>query len=395
MIDHTQVAYSPHTGRFYWAVGVKKGEEAGYYRPDGYCRIQIGTVSEYAHRLAFLCMGQGLPDTVDHLDGDPSNNKWNNLRAVNQSVNLTNKVISMLLIDADSLIYAAGFGNQVTLVHCLGETFEGVKPAREYLSSQGIEDKEEQDAQIEKEVQAAPVSHAVTSFNQMLDKQIQEAKQALGWDAAFCKVYLTGKGNFRDKLYSEYKANRKDTPKPVHYEELRRYAIEHRDAYVVEGMEADDMVSYLLHQDPVNRCIVGIDKDLWNTAGWHWNPKKQELDNVTEEQAISAFLGQLLEGDRTDNIPGLPVCTKAIQERYDLPAQSLKGCGKATAQKILQRLDGTAFEKYKQIEELYAEVAAETDTEVLPCLTNAQLLWMTRALHADSRPVIFTPELLQ
>ena len=45
-----------------------------------------------AHRLAYVLMGQAIPDgmVVDHIDGDPWNNKWSNLRLGTYSQNMNN-----------------------------------------------------------------------------------------------------------------------------------------------------------------------------------------------------------------------------------------------------------------------------------------------------------------
>ena len=72
---------------------------------------------------------------------------------------------------------------------------------------------------------------------------------------------------------------------------------------MVEGEEADDQLSI--------RCalkgdtIATIDKDLNNTAGWHYNWQKDDLYCVGKIEADRNFYRQLLVGDSTDNIPGL------------------------------------------------------------------------------------------
>ncbi len=46
--------------------------------------------------------------------------------------------------------------------------------------------------------------------------------------------------NFRYKIYPEYKANRKDLPRPRHLEALKEYLITKWSARIALGMEADD-----------------------------------------------------------------------------------------------------------------------------------------------------------
>lgn len=85
--------YEPETGVFSWKVsrrGVRPGR-TGNVRPDGYIRIGIDGVSYLAHRLAWLYMTGAWPSIdVDHFDGNPSNNRFSNLRDVSQQTNLQN-----------------------------------------------------------------------------------------------------------------------------------------------------------------------------------------------------------------------------------------------------------------------------------------------------------------
>ena len=67
------------------------GMIAGGVRPDGYVYIQFAGRRYYAHRLAWLYVHGHFPvGEIDHVDGDPSNNRLNNLRDVSKSVNQQN-----------------------------------------------------------------------------------------------------------------------------------------------------------------------------------------------------------------------------------------------------------------------------------------------------------------
>lgn len=93
--------YDPETGVFTWLadrlsvsgrLNAKAGDRAGYIGRSGYLQMSIDGCRCYGHRLAFLYMNGEWPATgVDHLDRNPSNNSWGNLRAVSQSENLRNR----------------------------------------------------------------------------------------------------------------------------------------------------------------------------------------------------------------------------------------------------------------------------------------------------------------
>jgi hypothetical protein len=57
------------------------GKSAGYIHSQG-CQYVFVAGSKYkAHRIIWkLVTGEEPPGTIDHRDGDPSNNRWNNLR---------------------------------------------------------------------------------------------------------------------------------------------------------------------------------------------------------------------------------------------------------------------------------------------------------------------------
>lgn len=86
--------YDPDTGVFRWRVGkanVAAGSRAGCARPDGYRGIRIDGRRHHEHRLAFLHVtGAMPPEDVDHINGDPGDNRWINLRPASRSQNLAN-----------------------------------------------------------------------------------------------------------------------------------------------------------------------------------------------------------------------------------------------------------------------------------------------------------------
>lgn len=86
--------YNKDEGVFIWkksnSNGTVNGAVAGGKAGDGYRRIMIDGVNYKEHRLAWLyCYGK-LPNMIDHIDGNRSNNKIDNLRDVSSIENSRN-----------------------------------------------------------------------------------------------------------------------------------------------------------------------------------------------------------------------------------------------------------------------------------------------------------------
>ena len=70
----------------------KKGELAGCVNTDGYVMVNIDRTRYYAHRLIWLMrFGEWPEGEIDHIDGDRSNNRLENLRCVSKSGNMRNQ----------------------------------------------------------------------------------------------------------------------------------------------------------------------------------------------------------------------------------------------------------------------------------------------------------------
>ena len=120
---------------------------------------------------------------------------------------------------------------------------------------------------------------------------------------------VKGKGNYRKDLSPDYKAKRPELDKDVRdkLNYLHKHAVS-KGAVQADGMEADDLVSIWAYEalDRKEEYIIcGIDKDLLQIPGHHYNYGKDTWQFINEEEALHNLYLQCLTGDTTDNIPGL------------------------------------------------------------------------------------------
>lgn len=85
-------------GNLYWRLDsrrgkVKAGDKAGYVDPQGYVTVGIYGRFYKAHRLIWrMHHPKGkMPHTIDHIDGNRSNNVVENLRIATHAENMRNR----------------------------------------------------------------------------------------------------------------------------------------------------------------------------------------------------------------------------------------------------------------------------------------------------------------
>lgn len=90
--------YNQKTGQF---IAKKRrgkiapGDGVGCKKKNGYCAVVIYRKIYASHRLAFLYMEGYFPENfIDHIDRNPSNNRWDNLREVSPRCNSINCGVS-------------------------------------------------------------------------------------------------------------------------------------------------------------------------------------------------------------------------------------------------------------------------------------------------------------
>jgi len=216
----------------------------------------------------------------------------------------------------------------------------------------------------EKEIVVEPVEIGYARVNGMMESILLETK------ATSYKGFLTDSdGNFRKSVCEEYKANRKDTVRPVLLPALNDFLIQSWGAIRAVGEEADDLLGIAQVEaaawgknDWHSTIICSIDKDLHQIAGKHYDIVKKEFIEVTEEEGLYFFYKQLLMGDSVDNIKGCP------------------GIGPKKAEKLLAHVTGDEERMMEVVWNTYAQCFPRLDAserEELITITG-RLVWIRK-----------------
>lgn len=156
--------------------------------------------------------------------------------------------------------------------------------------------------------------------NDLIDGMLQDMASVTG--ATRMRVYLGGDDNFRYKIAvtKPYKGNRDGLKKPQHLPYARDYLVKNYRAIIVHGYEADDAIA----SDMRNNGAVhsGLDKDLYQVAGRHYNFVTKESIFIDDSTATINFYRQILTGDSADNIPGLPMVGEKTAEKIITSAET-------------------------------------------------------------------------
>ena len=164
---------------------------------------------------------------------------------------------------------------------------------------------------------------AVSGFSNMLFKLLEDAKSEDNKDKPthFAVIFDSARKNFRNEIYSDYKANRSDAPDDLipQFDFIRKSVLAFNLPSIEQlNYEADDLIA--TYVDQINNAgakttIVSSDKDLLQLHGKNtriFDPMKNKFlgmediklkFGVKPEQIIDV---QALAGDASDNVPGVP-----------------------------------------------------------------------------------------
>ena len=259
------------------------------------------------------------------------------------------------LIDGDILLYRCAAAAQSKMHICYDEQSRVV--LGQFSKAKEVKDFMEGKEGLKHDwyVVAQPVSNAIHNFETALAAVVRDSS------ADEFTVFLSADVCFRDKISTtrKYKGNRDHSQRPVHYNRLKKYVIATHSPVIEDLMEADDLLGIAQSHDSI---ICSLDKDLDQIPGLHYDWVKNVIYKVTPEDAQKNFWVQVLAGDATDNIQGIP------------------GIGAKTAEKLLQNCetDEEAWELVKQqYEEAYGSSAGESTA-----------LEMARLVHILREPLV-------
>lgn len=87
--------YDPTTGRLFWKKRISQkstiGSVAGSVYRDRRVIVTVNYRHYKAHRVAWaIMMGEWPKNEIDHINGNPSDNRWENLREATRKQNMKN-----------------------------------------------------------------------------------------------------------------------------------------------------------------------------------------------------------------------------------------------------------------------------------------------------------------
>lgn len=224
--------------------------------------------------------------------------------------------VTIALIDCDALIFRAGFAVEHTSYNLWEAGLEHLGPLEVWESRAGMPEDvlklplnpsleglgaiQSGDRYITQHRRVEPLENCLQILKTMMEGAI------LGAEAKSWMAFIKGTGNFRDLISATrpYKGNRDPSHRPVYEGEMREYLRTMWAAEVVDGEEVDDRIAQMQVDD--STCICSIDKDFNQVVGWHYNFLKREKFYIGKEEAVRNFYIQLLTGDASDNIQGIP-----------------------------------------------------------------------------------------
>ena len=164
---------------------------------------------------------------------------------------------------------------------------------------------------------------AVSGFCNMLFKLLEDAKSVDNDERPthFAVIFDSARKNFRNEIYSDYKANRSDAPDDLipQFDYIRKSVLAFNLPSIEQvNYEADDLIATYVEQIKkagAKATIVSSDKDLLQLHGKNtriFDPMKNKflgIEDIKQKFGVNPekiIDVQSLAGDTSDNVPGVP-----------------------------------------------------------------------------------------
>ena len=122
------------------------------------------------------------------------------------------------------------------------------------------------------------------------------------------ELVVGDKNNWRKDYCITYKANRKDTPKPIMYQTILKALYERYSITSLPNLEADDTCRIMFEDNnnyPVRKVLVSIDKDFRSFPCELYDPLHDKHEVINQQNADYNLMKQLIMGDKADNYKGV------------------------------------------------------------------------------------------
>ena len=165
------------------------------------------------------------------------------------------------------------------------------------------------------------IKDSINKFDEQFQKIVNDLEQHYNIEKV---ISFNGcKGNFRKKITTNYKANRKTQILPPLLHDMHQYVKDTYESKYGYGIETDDMVAryWKILSDEFGRdnvMIVSIDKDYKQFPAkiYNYHHKHRVILDISEQEALYNFYEQCIIGDSADNVNYFKGKGKAFAKKY-------------------------------------------------------------------------------
>ena len=195
------------------------------------------------------------------------------------------------------------------------------------------------------------IEDSINKFDEQFQKIVNDLEQE--YDIEKVISFNGCKGNFRKKITTNYKANRKNQPLPPLLHDMHQYVKDTYESKYGYGIETDDMVArywYTLSNEfgRDNVMIVSIDKDYkqFPCLMYNYHYKHRVVLDISEDEALYNFYEQMIMGDTADNVNYFRGKGKKFAENYYKDCNTQYQYTKKLYELFKQQYKGKAKLKY-------------------------------------------------